>query len=91
MSASTLDHDAAVPPELMHAVLSLPLRARAKFATALLESLDEPAEEPEVVRQAWQAEIARRIEDFRTGKVKTVDGHATLLRLRKELRERHGL
>lgn len=91
MSATTLDPNAAVPPELMRAALSLPLPTRAKLATALLESLDESADDPEVVREEWRAEIARRIEDLRSGKVKPVDGHAFLLRLRRELRERHGL
>ena len=91
MSSATLDANAAVPADLMKAALELPGPARAKFASALLESLDDPTDDSEVVRQAWKTEIARRIEEIRSGKVQLVDGTATLMRLRQELREKHGV
>ena len=91
MSSGTLNASAIVPAELMKAALELPGPARARFASALLESLDDAADEPEAVRQAWKTEIARRIEEIQSGKVQLVDGRATLKRLREELREKHDI
>ena len=91
MSSATLNGNAAVPADLMKAALALPIQARARFASTLLESLDGPADDPEQVRQAWKVEISKRIEEILSGKVQLVDGKATLKRLRQELREKHGI
>jgi putative addiction module component (TIGR02574 family) len=58
--------------ELLKRALALPEEERAELAGSLLESLDGPPEDPEAVEAAWNEEIARRIEDLDSGKVKTV-------------------
>jgi putative addiction module component (TIGR02574 family) len=57
---------------LLHRCLALSAEERAELAGSLLESLDGPPEDPEAVEAAWNAEIARRIEDLDSGKVKPV-------------------
>ena len=91
MSTGTVDREMAVPDELMTAALRLPERARADFACALLKSLDTSDGDPEVVRTAWRNELAKRIDDVRSGRVKAVDGHAPLLQTRQRLREQYGV
>jgi putative addiction module component (TIGR02574 family) len=56
--------------ELLKRALTLPLEERAELASSLMESLDLIQDEG--AEAAWQEEIARRIEDLRTGRVKTV-------------------
>jgi putative addiction module component (TIGR02574 family) len=56
--------------ELLKRALTLPLEERAELASSLMESLDLIQDED--AEAAWQEEIARRIEDLRTGRVKTV-------------------
>jgi putative addiction module component (TIGR02574 family) len=58
--------------ELLKRALALTEEERAELAGSLLESLDGGHEDPEIVEAAWNDEIARRIEDLDTGKVKTV-------------------
>lgn len=56
--------------ELLKRALALPAEARAALANSLLESLDEtvdPAAEEE-----WNQEIARRIAELDSGKVKPI-------------------
>ena len=50
--------------------LRLPKTARAALATRLLESLD--AEVDQDAEEAWDTEIARRLADIDSGKVKMV-------------------
>ncbi|HZL69002.1 MAG TPA: addiction module protein [Candidatus Limnocylindrales bacterium] len=56
--------------ELLKRALTLPLKERAELASSLMESLDLTRDED--VEAAWQEEIARRIEDLRAGRAKTV-------------------
>ena len=58
--------------ELLKRALSLTAEERAELAGFLLDSLDGPPEDPEAVEAAWNEEIARRIEDLDSGKVKPV-------------------
>jgi len=58
--------------ELLKRALALSEDERAELAGSLLESLDGPPEDPAVVEAAWNEEIARRIEDLDSGKVKAV-------------------
>jgi len=58
--------------ELLQRALALTAEERAELAGSLLESLDGDAEDPQAVEAAWNEEIARRIEDLDSGKVKTV-------------------
>ena len=52
----------------------------------LIASLDEePAEEG--VEAAWDEEVKRRMEDIRSGRVKTIPGEQVLGRLKARLRD----
>ena len=55
--------------ELLKKALTLSPEDRATLAGSLLESLEE-AEEG--VEEAWNEEIARRVEEFEAGKAKTI-------------------
>jgi putative addiction module component (TIGR02574 family) len=56
--------------ELLKKALALPPAARAALAGSLLESLDETVDEG--AEAAWQKEIARRMQELDSGKVKPV-------------------
>jgi putative addiction module component (TIGR02574 family) len=56
--------------ELLKKALTLPAPARAALAGSLLESLDETVDQG--AEAEWQAEIARRIQELDSGKVKPV-------------------
>ena len=56
--------------ELLEKALSLPPEARAALAGSLLESLDDTAEAS--AEEEWNIEIARRIEERDSGKVKAI-------------------
>jgi putative addiction module component (TIGR02574 family) len=55
--------------ELLKKALALPDKERADLAGSLIDSLDHTVDEG--VEAAWQEEIVRRIEEVRSGKVKT--------------------
>jgi len=52
--------------QITHDALTLSDQARARLAHALLQSLDEASDEPGVA-EAWEAEVARRLERVRLG------------------------
>ncbi len=56
--------------ELLKHALTLSDIERAELAASLIDSLDSTMDED--VEIAWQEEIARRLKDFETGKVKGV-------------------
>jgi putative addiction module component (TIGR02574 family) len=56
--------------DLLRKALTLPVAERAELAGSMIESLDEADDES--VKAAWDEEIARRIEDLDSGKVKPV-------------------
>ncbi len=56
--------------ELLEKALALPVEARAALAGSLLESLDETIDAS--AEEAWSREIARRIEELDSGKVKPI-------------------
>ena len=56
--------------ELLKKALSLPAEARAALAGSLLDSLDDTVDES--AEEEWNKEIARRIEELDSGKVKPV-------------------
>jgi putative addiction module component (TIGR02574 family) len=58
--------------ELLKRALALTAEERAELASSLLESLDDGHDDPAAVEAAWNEEIARRIEDLDSGKVKPV-------------------
>jgi len=55
--------------DLLKRALALPADERAALANTLLDSLETASES---VEQAWDEEVARRIEDLKTGKAVTV-------------------
>ena len=55
--------------ELLAEAMKLPPAARANRARSLIASLDESVDDAEA---AWQAEIARRLEEIDNGDVKLV-------------------
>jgi putative addiction module component (TIGR02574 family) len=55
---------------------------RATLAARLLESLD-PSEPDEGVEEAWAAEIARRMDDYRAGRAKTIPWSEVRARLHR--------
>ncbi len=56
--------------EILKDAMAPPPEARAAVAGPLLESLDDQVDEGAVA--AWEAEIARRLNDLDTGKVKLI-------------------
>jgi len=56
--------------ELLKKALALPPEARAALAGSLLESLDDTVDAS--AEEEWSREIARRIEELDSGKVKPV-------------------
>jgi putative addiction module component (TIGR02574 family) len=61
---------AADVSELLKKALALPAEARAALAGSLLDSLDDTVDES--AEEEWKKEIARRIEELDSGKVKPV-------------------
>jgi putative addiction module component (TIGR02574 family) len=55
--------------ELLKRALALPADERAALANTLLDSLEATNES---VQEAWDEEVARRIEDLKAGKAVTV-------------------
>jgi putative addiction module component (TIGR02574 family) len=56
--------------DLLKKAMSLPPEGRAALASSLLESLDQTVDED--AEAAWQREIARRMDEVQSGKVKTI-------------------
>ena len=56
--------------ELLKRALELPPEGRAALANSLLESLDDTVEA--AAEEEWSREIARRIEELDSGKVKPI-------------------
>ena len=67
--------------ELLEKALTLSTRDRGLLIHRLIASLDEEAPE-EGVEAAWDEEIKRRVDDIRSGRVKTIPGEEVLRRLK---------
>jgi len=71
--------------EVLQKALTLSTHERGLLIDRLIESLDDgPAEEG--VEEAWAEEIKRRLDDVRSGKVKTIPGEQVLRQLAKKVR-----
>lgn len=69
--------------ELLQKALELSTQERGLLAARLIDSLDdEPAEEG--VEAAWDEEIKRRVDDIRSGRVKTIPGEQVLREMAEE-------
>ncbi|KJV06357.1 addiction module protein [Methylocucumis oryzae] len=67
--------------QISEEALALPSEARALLADRLVESLD-PAEDG-YIQQLWSAEVRRRRDDARYGRVQTIPGDEALKRVRR--------
>lgn len=75
----------SIPVEkIAEVALSLPSDARALLADRLVESLD-PLTDPDV-RDSWAAEALRRLDEVRSGKVKTIPANEVLAHVRTLLK-----
>ena len=62
---------------------SLSLADRSALTRILIETLDaEPAEDLAEVEQAWQAEVEKRVDEIKSGRVKTIPAHEAFAKLR---------
>ena len=66
--------------KITETVLSLPSDARALLADRLVESLDPLIDEG--VRASWAIEAGRRLDEVRSGKIKTIPAEEALARIR---------
>ena len=57
--------------EITQLALTLPVDQRAQVASALLASLDDPADSAEV-HEAWTGKIKSRVDDVVSGRVPTI-------------------
>jgi putative addiction module component (TIGR02574 family) len=72
--------------EILQKALALSTQERGLIIDRLIESLDdEPSEEG--VEAAWDEEIKRRVDDIRSGRVKTIPGEQVLRRLKARRRD----
>lgn len=60
--------------ELLHKALALSEKERAELASTLIDSLDSVIDSN--TEEAWQQEIAQRLEELQSGKAKTVPWEA---------------
>ena len=65
--------------ELLKKALELSVTDRAELAGSIIESLDQA--EDKSVKDAWDAEILRRMEDLDSGGVKPISQHEVFRRL----------
>jgi putative addiction module component (TIGR02574 family) len=73
--------------KLIADLLALSPKRRAKIAGILLRSLDDEEDvDGQEVEDAWAKEIERRVEDIRSGKVKTVPGNVFIRKLRTKVK-----
>jgi putative addiction module component (TIGR02574 family) len=68
--------------ELISEAMSLPVEVRTLLVNKLLESLNPPNKE---IDELWAKEAEKRVEDIRTGKVKTIPGEEVFKKIRKKI------
>jgi len=69
--------------QIAEEALALPSEARALLADRLVESLD-PAEDG-LIRQLWMREARRRIDEVRSGSVKTIPADEAFTQVRQAI------
>jgi putative addiction module component (TIGR02574 family) len=69
--------------ELLKKALTLPANERANLAGSLIDSLEETDETS--AQDAWNDEIARRIEELDSGKAKTISWNEVRRRIATKL------
>ncbi len=68
--------------ELISEAISLPVEVRTLLVNKLLESLNPPNKE---IDELWAKEAEKRVEELRTGKVKTIPGEEVFKKIRKKI------
>jgi len=63
---------------------ALPAKDRLGLAKLLLADSDIPDEDPAEVRAAWKAEIRRRIDEIKSGKVDGIPAEEVFRRMRQK-------
>ena len=78
----------SLPLERLEAeAMELSSRERARLAHRLIASLDDDVEEdPAEVDRAWEEEIQRRLDEYRSGKVQPVPASQVFAEARARLR-----
>lgn len=73
--------------EILDHVLQLDRASRGLIAHRLIVSLESESSEddPTEVEQAWEAEILRRSDDLRSGRIQGIDGQESVARIRSAL------
>ena len=84
-------NDTDLTPELIDRVMRLSAANKDRLVGLLVAGEDGLADEPDAVREAWRAELARRVADVESGRVATVDADEVLAQARQRLRERYGV
>ena len=74
--------------ELLKKAMALPAAARGDLASSLIDSLDETLDDD--VEAAWQQEIAHRVEELESGRVKTIPWTEVRRRGQELLRAKRG-
>jgi putative addiction module component (TIGR02574 family) len=76
--------------DVLDQALGLPLKQRARVAQELIASLDEDQpDDPAAVAEAWDEEIARRVEELRSGRVKAVPWSAVKKQMNRSIQSVH--
>lgn len=100
MSATTTPETGQFTAELARQIAGLSRDMKEQLIIWLQEELDGgpyigdlpelPADDPTAVKAAWNAEIARRIEDMRTGRVEAIDAQGSAARLLQKMLKKYG-
>ena len=69
--------------ELQQSIQQLSVSDRAALAHFILQNLDEEEEE-EGVEEAWQAEVKKRVEEYRSGKMASITEDELFARLQRK-------
>ena len=77
---------AAMLKEIETQALSLSPQERGQLIHRLIVSLDGPMEDtPEVIAQAWDEEIARRVADMEAGRTQWIPADEAMSRIRAKI------
>lgn len=87
MSATT--EPDAIPSDLVERAMALPVAAKRKLLGLLVEAVEGPPDDPELVHKEWQEVIADRIEGYLSGRYNAVDSEESYQRVLKKFLEDH--
>ncbi len=68
--------------ELISEAISLPVEVRTLLVNKLLESLNPTKNE---IDELWAKEAEKRVEDIKTGKIKTIPGEEVFKKIREKI------